>query len=151
MKKRYKIIFLIIVLSHIFFRLSELKTEITDYALYTTAYVVILPFVYAFISLCFIKTKWKAIVLNCSALITAAGIITIYTAANPPLTEFGLVIMQIPSLLISFLAAHITFSAKNKKWKITSFTLFLIVALAISAGLYYFTTATIGMAEPPSL
>ena len=147
MKKKHIIIFLIVSLVNIIFRFITLNSG----AVFLDALcLVILPFVYAFLSLYFIKIEWEAALIDLAALTATAFIFFIYAIFTKnilPLTEFVYVILQLPSLLTSLFAAHATFTIPNKGFKILFFTLSLIVVIAIACFFNYFMSATIGMAS----
>ncbi len=148
MKKIYTVVFLIVLSINTIIRLmvTAPREQYGEPARIFTVYVVILPFFCAFLSSFLIKSIPKAVIVNLAALIVSAVITMLYTAANPPLSEFFWLITQIPSFLISFLAAHIVRAAKTLRGKMLCLLPFLAaIGIAFSA-FYSFLRIMTGMA-----
>ncbi len=138
MKKRYIIIFLIIIAANLLCKFL-MPSDISDLrALVFTVFSVIMPFVYVFGAIMFSDLSWKTVGVVSGAMLASSGIMVLFAGINPPLGEFGWICTQIPTLIYSFIAGYFTFSAKTKNKKIKTFAGFIPLLILSAVFVYSF-------------
>lgn len=118
MKKRYLLIFFIIIVINLLFRLI-IPDEISEVrAVIMTVFIVVLPYVYAFGAFGLTKLSWKTVGITLSAMLISGILMTFFGSRTPPLDELMWVCMQLPSLVLSLAAGYFTFSAETRHKKL---------------------------------
>ncbi len=138
MKKKYIIIFLIIMSVNLTCRFIMTPDISTLRAVIMTVFLIILPFIYAYGSFYFTRLSWKTVGIVSAAVIVSGGIMVLFADNKLPLSEFGWIYMQLPSLIFSFIAAYFTFSAKTRHKKIQNFASFLTADIAAAVCFFGF-------------